>query len=285
MMALFGKRDTCPLCGEKVKGIFPHSIDGQKVCKSCYGEVDLPQDVLSNMTLDDFRRYMDFRTENQKLKENFQVTHQVDFGFLDTKFMFDMPQRLLCMNKFLDTTIFHGAQIKSFIIREDSTPLLEGSAEGLQRYLSTVPDRVAAMAPQIELFRMRKQMQRGRDNGQDNIRFDIPEPFRAFNLEIYFDHPYWTVFTADMDGPIFDNTSPDINRYLDRYHECVMTIEQLAQALMELAFPNGNTAETAPAAEPVNDVVTELQRFKALLDQGILTEEEFTAKKRQLLGL
>ena len=33
------------------------------------------------------------------------------------------------------------------------------------------------------------------------------------------------------------------------------------------------------------DTVTELQRYKALLEQGIITEEEFTAKKRQLLGI
>ena len=141
------------------------------------------------------------------------------------------------------------------------------------------------MAPQIDHFRMRARMQRGRDGAQDTIRFDIPEPFRAFNLEIYFDHPYWTAFTADMDGPTFDNTDPCIDRYLERYHDCVMILEQLAQALMELAFPGGNAVDATPAAASVIDAVTEIQRFKALLDQGIITEEEFTAKKRQLMGL
>ncbi|MBQ5754104.1 MAG: SHOCT domain-containing protein [Oscillospiraceae bacterium] len=38
------------------------------------------------------------------------------------------------------------------------------------------------------------------------------------------------------------------------------------------------------AAQPV-DAVTELQRFKALLDQGVITQADFDAKKRQLLGL
>ena len=33
------------------------------------------------------------------------------------------------------------------------------------------------------------------------------------------------------------------------------------------------------------DVVTEIQRYKGLLDAGIITEEEFTAKKRQLMGI
>ena len=40
----------------------------------------------------------------------------------------------------------------------------------------------------------------------------------------------------------------------------------------------------APAEKPV-DVVAELKRYKELLDSGILTQEEFDAKKKQLLGL
>jgi hypothetical protein len=35
----------------------------------------------------------------------------------------------------------------------------------------------------------------------------------------------------------------------------------------------------------VGDPVAEIQKYKTLLDQGIITEEEFTAKKRQLLGI
>jgi len=41
----------------------------------------------------------------------------------------------------------------------------------------------------------------------------------------------------------------------------------------------------APAAEPAEDPILVIQKLAALRDQGILTEEEFTAKKAQLLGL
>jgi hypothetical protein len=50
----------------------------------------------------------------------------------------------------------------------------------------------------------------------------------------------------------------------------------------------------APAAEPAapaapeaaeNSQIEELKQLAALKDQGILTEEEFTAKKAQILGL
>ena len=49
-------------------------------------------------------------------------------------------------------------------------------------------------------------------------------------------------------------------------------------------------AAAAPAPQPVaaapqDAMVAELQQLAALKDQGILTQEEFDAKKKQLLGL
>lgn len=41
----------------------------------------------------------------------------------------------------------------------------------------------------------------------------------------------------------------------------------------------------APAAPAQDDMVAELQQLAALRDQGILTPEEFEAKKKQILGL
>ena len=45
--------------------------------------------------------------------------------------------------------------------------------------------------------------------------------------------------------------------------------------------------EAAPAAAPegVVSVVEEIRGLKQLLDEGILTQEEFDAKKKQLLGI
>jgi hypothetical protein len=42
---------------------------------------------------------------------------------------------------------------------------------------------------------------------------------------------------------------------------------------------------TAPAAGGMDDMTAQLTQLKALLDQGILTQEEFDAKKKQLLGI
>lgn len=305
-MGLFGKKDPCAICGGKVKALFPSKVEGQLVCSDCYGNVDLPDGAVKRMTLADFRGYMAFREENDVLRQQFQTTHQVDFGWLDDKFLFDMSHGLLCMDKHLNKTIFEAKHIRSFVIREDNMALFEGSAAGLAWYPSFVPDRVMEMAPQLDRIRMHEQMQRNaerfvdmldgkRDNNTHHHNYhDIPEPFQKFQIEIYFDHPYWSVYTADLAGPTFDNDRPDVNDYLRDYQNSAAIMDDLARSLMELAFPgapvidpNAPVVSAEPAAAPTAsvDTVTEIQRFKTLLDQGVITEEEFAAKKRQLLGI
>lgn len=44
-------------------------------------------------------------------------------------------------------------------------------------------------------------------------------------------------------------------------------------------------APAAPAAAPQDDLAAQLESLAKLRDQGILTEEEFTAKKAQILGI
>lgn len=325
-MGLFDKKEPCAICGGKVKALFPWKIEGQLVCNACHGVIDMPEDRAKNLTMQQFIEYRDFREENHKLKDVFNTSLKIDFGWLDDKIMFDHTNRLMCLDKNLDKTIFEAKHIRSFTIREDAYSLYEGSAAGLTCYPSSVPDRVNALIPQINQIRMQEQMRRNAEfmrdmmDGERNNTssyypvMDIPEPFDKFMVEIQLEHPYWRTLTLDMTGPRFSSTDPDVNEYMRSYQESSNTMQQLAQALMDLAFPGAPVQQpggmggqamygmdpmaaqtmnrsVSMGAQPVMasaapvDAVAEIQRFKALMDQGILTEAEFEAKKRQLLGI
>ena len=71
-------------------------------------------------------------------------------------------------------------------------------------------------------------------------------------------------------------------------------MEELAEALMRVAFPQAGevtkagaapAAAATAAAQPAADAVSEIKKYKELLDAGIITEEEFAAKKKQLMGI
>jgi hypothetical protein len=66
--------------------------------------------------------------------------------------------------------------------------------------------------------------------------------------------------------------------------------EQLAMQQQMAAQQQAAMAQQAPAAplpssNPMDDQVAEIRKFAALKDQGLLTEEEFQAKKKQILGI
>lgn len=67
------------------------------------------------------------------------------------------------------------------------------------------------------------------------------------------------------------------------YQEALKTAGGIVSGLRAIVDKRNN--EALQAAAPVADAADEIRKFKALLDDGIITEEEFQAKKKQLLGI
>ena len=130
--------------------------------------------------------------------------------------------------------------------------------------------------------------------------FNIPNPVEKFAVEITLDHPYWKSFYKETGAPKFDSNQPSTIDYLDDYTQKTEGLHALAQNLMQIIDPQAqekvidphastqsqNTQSTSQAA-PVQteDPTVALPKYKALMDAGVITAEEFEAKKKQLLGL
>lgn len=69
-----------------------------------------------------------------------------------------------------------------------------------------------------------------------------------------------------------------VKRGTPRYNAAHDTAEEILHGL-ESILPSEESAPT------VADPAAEIRKFKALLDDGIITQDEFDAKKKQLLGL
>ena len=57
------------------------------------------------------------------------------------------------------------------------------------------------------------------------------------------------------------------------------------QQAPQQAAPPAAAAAPAPAAPAQQDDMAEIQQLATMKDQGLLTEEEFQAKKKQILGI
>lgn len=293
-MGILFKKEPCPICGGKIAWLLPKKIEDEYVCFNCYNKIDMETDKATNLTMQGFREYLAFYDQNQLLKDQFMISERIGFGLWDTKIIFDYQNKLFCISENPDKTIFEGKDLKSFTVKEDNASLFEGSAEGILRYASTVPERVMAMGPQISQFVMNKQMSRALDKLDDGKQnnsapvqyFDVLEPFHSFNVELHFDHPYWTVIQYEIEGPRFDNDRPNVSDYLRSYRQNIEEIEKLITAFKTVAFPNAPEAQIVHIASATPAyAIEEIIKYKVLIEEGIISGQEFEAKKKQLLGI
>ncbi|WP_242941944.1 DUF4428 domain-containing protein [Desulfonispora thiosulfatigenes] len=47
-MGLFSKKPPCPICGGKISWFLPSKIEGEYICDTCYGKIDVESDKANN---------------------------------------------------------------------------------------------------------------------------------------------------------------------------------------------------------------------------------------------
>ena len=297
-MGLFSNnKKLCPICGSPTPRLLATKIEGQPICKECDSQIDLPDGAVNRMSLTDFRQYLAAFAENKSLQSEFQSSYQFHIGFWSGTLYVDEAHGLLRVKEG-SGWVFEGKDLKFFRISEDGETLFESGDGVLNCHTSSVPDRVNDMAQIIAQFHMHKQeyerRERQRTRDLYRPRFEGPAPMQRFRIEIMLDHPYWQKIEDEFSGPEFDRDYPRAEDYLKSYREQTEELHLLAAKLMHMMDPNAgeihlNFSAAAQAVQSVPvapaDAVNEIQRYKALLDAGVLTEEEFAAKKRQLLGI
>ena len=315
-MGLFSNnKKLCPICGSPTPRLLATKIEGQPICEECDSQIDLPDGAVNRMSLSDFRQYLAAFAENKCLHSEFQSSYQFHIGFWSGTLYVDEAHGLLRVKEG-SGWVFEGKDLKSFRISEDGETLFESGDGVLNCHASSVPDRVNDMAQIIAQFHMHKQEYERREAMEDlrncldesseerrerqrtsdlyRPRFEAPAPVQKFRIEIMLDHPYWQKLEDEFSGPEFDKDCPRAEDYLKSYREQTEELHLLAAKLICMMDRNAgeihlNFSAAAQAVQSVPaapaDAVNEIQRYKALLDAGVLTEEEFAAKKRQLLGI
>jgi len=242
-MGLFSNnKKPCPICGNATPRLLPTKVEGVPICKECDKKIDLPNGVLDSMTLDDFRRYIDFYNKNQVLRERFHPEYRFGFGAFNTQLVLDVTNGLFRLKDDESTIVFEKSALKSFRITEDKEPLFTGTVAGLVCAESKNPERVRLLAPRIEQFKLQRSdyeriMQAERVQYLDRtneewrerereLEFHKPEfressPFRQFVVELELDHPYWKAYRNELDAPEFDDDYPSVDSFLHKYDEKV----------------------------------------------------------------
>ena len=310
-MGLFSnKKKLCPVCGEATPRLFPTKVAGEALCKECAKKIYLPDGKLEQMSLDEFLQYMNYYEGNQSMRESFSATYDSKQAGI----VLDETNRWFRLKNEKTALVFEASCMKSFRILEDHAVLFESQGNALRCHESEAPNRVRQMAGIIGEFharrreyQFRKEMEEKREEmakrrGEEYQKQYIPmpslgcdEPFQNFYVELVLEHPYWSDFRVEICGPRF-RYDPSVEGYICDYENEAGRMHELAMNLMQFICPGaqeihdadlqaGAIASRQTSIASGSNAVEEIKQFKELLDAGIITEEEFAAKKRQLLGL
>lgn len=290
-MSLFkNDKKPCPVCGGATPRIFSTKIEGQPLCSDCAARLSAQDEIKNSMTVEDVRAHFAFRDRNDAEKATFSESAKIKFGW-GGEAVFDEADRLFYFMQNANGMLFHGSEAASVEIREDDTLIFRADRNGYKWRDTTLRDQVSAMSAQINFSNMTDRMQRARDaEHATDTRFS--DPMQKWHIALTLEHPYWNRIETELGGPGWNNSEPNCAQFLHEYDESIKKLRDFAGCMLRTCFPEvlerertqraaSGAANTAPAASAAD----EIKKFKELLDAGAITQEEFDAKKKQLLGL
>lgn len=272
-MGLFFKKKTkeyiCPVCGKTDNYEFAAIIkDSQKLCKECTCKIDIDSSIRPFQSAEDIKKHLIFRDENLNLFKNFSTTREVkcSYGYFreDAK-----------LKKWYICIVHKGQEIGN------ENPTLYNYEDIIDYELTMDGEQVAKGGLGSTVAGGLMFGGAGAIVGSNVGKKTTSSIIKSMQIRISLNHPYITeekVVFATHDG--IKVGGYDYNKFKTEADNTISFLDSLcAKAAAEKALA-ANTAQ--PSAISSAD---EILKYKNLLDSGIISQEEFDAKKKQLLGL
>ncbi len=263
-MGLFSNnKKPCPVCGQATPRLLATKIDGNTpICSDCSRKLSMVNTRIDDLSLEAFKEHLSMREENEAfLKNNFHPDRRLPIGF--THLNIDSGNRVFTLPLVMcgDTDnppVFQFDELISYELRMDSNVV---------EYF-----RKGDAAPQIipTVYRPPVIIKDEDEKPQNEMT--------AFSLILYLSNPCWDKIESNAGTVSARHFSMqgEINSHLSK-------LSMITMALRDMMGGNG-VANGSPKSN-VDSTADDLIKFKQLLDGGIITQAEFDAKKKQLLGL
>ncbi len=287
-MGLFkNDKNPCPICGGATPRLFPRKVEGQPLCKDCDNLISMEDTLKNALTLDGLREHLEFRKENAALHQSFSRSRMLEFNdamILKQRVCIDDAQGLWYIEDGENPPIFRIDELVSFRLKEDDLTVIQIDHNGLKTQPSVVEpfmQRYGGIVGGLYSVTNTLNLLAGNKDKKDNEP-KINAPFCNFYLEFTVNNRYWKTLHRSFSAPAITNN--DIPAYLQRYGRDRAIADSAAQELATL-FKVGAADSRGGGGGDAGQVADDLIKFKKLLDGGIITQEEFNAKKKQLLGI
>lgn len=265
-MGLFGKKKICALCGGKVGLLGSKLADNQYLCSDCRSNCTPGANLdFKSMTPEDVQANIDIADANKKKgTDEFQCTRQFFTGGARDKLVLSVDENhgWFMNSQKDDGWVFNLDDISYYNMRLSTTRLEEEEKKGFIEWLFS-PDFYSAYPelPQCPY---------------DEKIIGAYLTLRLAENELGLDEVEVDVF------PGFFTNESDVRGAYECCHEFYEFMQSYRTSRMNPSPAAGSAQTAAPSDTDITETLTKLH---GLMQAGILTQEEFDAKKKQLLGL
>ncbi len=255
----FGAKKICPVCGQPVKGVFTLKIkDKTAICSDCANEIDMDNSMIINQTPESIKAHIEYRRKNKETFSNFNTTYEIKAGSM--YFRADANLKLWYYSsekKPKNPPLFKYGEIVEYEFSEDGETITKG---GLGRAVAGGLLFGAAGAVV------------GGATGKRKSKQEIT----SMAIRVAISNPYHTGLTVELipAGTKYKTNSFTYNAFKQTANDLMSFLGSLKAQAEATSAPSGSS----------NDVVEQIEKLSALRDKGILSEEEFQAKKQELLA-
>ncbi len=263
-MGLFSK-EKCILCGNEVGALARTKLNNESfLCSDCVAKTGLSQgftaSTLKGLSLNEIKERIKYHEkdvqENLERVEKFTPTYQVG-GFIwfdDNHKWFVFPQGTFS-SKINNSYVFKYDEIVDFEVLEDGTAVTKG---GLGKAL--VGGAIFGLAGAIAGGTSKKTK-------EICNKLEVKVTTRNADRPVVYLNLINTEFKKS--GFVYKQASKSVQDILSKFQIVIDELER----------DKNITKESLGTS-----VADEIKKFKELLDMGAITQEEFDAKKKELLG-
>lgn len=259
-MSIFGKKEFCPLCGKKVGLMGKRTSDGVSICFDCFLRLDIDPEIMRFLSIESVMERAEQRSQNLRLFKDFQPSREVKAGGLyfreDTRLqMWYVSEEKEPVNP----TLYRYDEIATFELKEDGNSVSSG---GLGRALvgGVLFGGVGAVVGAVTGGKTTKRV------------------ISSLQFEISLTNHWRNHITVNLMR--FGGTCKSGSLAYSGYMQEAGKLINLFNSICGRAKQD----TVGPATAPIS-IADEIIKFKELCNQGIITEEEFSKKKKELLDM
>lgn len=260
--------NSCPLCGGKISTFSSLKLrDKSIICNKCATDINISEDLVKLQTLRDVSEHLSYRQENKKLFDSFHVTQHVSYK--KHTICVDQNKKLwyyATNSKLVNPPIFKFNELADFELIEDGGTIIK-SKGGVGRAVAggLLFGGVGAIV------------------GSTTSKKESNSLVHDLKITIYIGNRYHNKIVI----PFISYLGKGGYKKEDYIYKQSKKASTQFISLLNLIQSQGQVQPVYMSQAPManNSSIDELKKLKELLDSGIITQSDFEAKKKQLLGI